>query len=394
MRHPRLYSEDMAGSGWQKCKFLESGENLKPLVKMRFGREPSSSLAREISACLQQGRLFYEAAASSSLEIKPLQQFYGMVGFARALVLAQRLQSLSTLKPSHGIRDVSEGNSRIADLRVHVDRAGTFQEFNDVVAPLTRLCYIDNATNNRTVSLPSSDSSKLYGMELSLREIFSHITELGPLYRMTFGDDPDTETLLVQQSLQQEEEFRIRADEKELFSSSESLRIIVTRLRRKLPFLDQWRLNSAQHGWGKSIIHFRNMGKTAIDEFSEPYMHFSDGSYEERPVPNDTNESFSIATGLHPLAGGFSSSTNAVSPINDLHVSEFSFQYLALFLLSSLVRYRPQIWTHAISRSTFQEIPPDDKALSLIEEFLALNSTILPDVVATILNPHEDAWFK
>lgn len=383
----------MAGSGWQKCKFLESGENLKPLVKMRFGREPSSSLAREISACLQQGRLFYEAAASSSLEIRPLQQFYGMVGFARALVVAQRLHSLSTLKPSHGIRDVSEGNSRIADLRVHVDRAGTFQEFNDVVAPLTRLCYIDNATNNRTVSLPSSDSSKLYGMELSLREIFSRIPELGPLYRMTFGDDPSTETILVEQSLQQEGEFRIRIDERELFRSSESLRIIVTRLRRKFPFLDQWRLNSAQHGWGKSIIYFRNMGKTAIDEFSEPYMLFSDGSYEERPVPNDNNKSFLIADGLHPLAGGYSS-TAAVSPINDLHVSEFSLQYLALFLLSSLVRYRPQIWTHAISRSTFQEIAPDDQALSLIEEFLELNSGILPNLVATILNPHEDAWFK
>jgi len=323
-----------------------------------------------------------------------LQQFYGMVGFAKALVISQSLQPLSTLKPSHGIRDVSEGNSRIADLKVHVDRAGTFQEFNDVVAPLTRLCYIDDATNNRTVGLPSSDSSKLYGMELSLREIFSRIPELGPLYRMTFGDDPDSETILVQQSLQQQEEFQIRVDEKDLFTSGESLRIIVTRLRRKFPFLDQWRVNSAQHGWGKSIIYFRNVGKAGIDEFSEPYMLFNDGSYEERPVPNDNNKRFSIATGLHPLAGGFSSATNAVSPIKNLHVSEFSFQYLALFLLSSLVRYRPQIWTHAISRSTFQDIAPDDKALSLIEEFLALNSVILPNVVAMILNPHEDAWFK
>src|SRR6266403_1619308 len=103
----------MANANWYKCKFLESGDNLKPLVKMRFGREPSSSNAREISACLQQGRLFYEAAESSPLEIRPLQQFYGMVGFAKAFVLAQSLQFLSTLKRSHGIRDVSEGNSRI-----------------------------------------------------------------------------------------------------------------------------------------------------------------------------------------------------------------------------------------------------------------------------------------
>jgi hypothetical protein len=384
----------MAGRAWQKCKFLESGENLKPLVKMRFGREPSSTLAREISACLQQGRLFYEAAESSSLEIRPLQQFYGMVGFAKALIIAQSLQSLSTLKHSHGIRDVSAGNSRIEDLRVHVDCAGAFQKFNDVVAPLTRLCYIDNATNNRIVSLPSTDSSKLYGVELSLREILSRIPELESLYRMTFGEDSNTELILVEQSFQQEEEFRIRVDDDELFISSESLRSIVNCLRRKFPFLDQWRLTSAQHGWGKSIIYFRNMGKASIDEFSEPYMSFASGTYEERPVPNDNNKLFTIDTGLHPLAGGFSSTMSAVSPINGLHMSEFSYHYLALFLLSSLVRYQPQIWTHAISRSTFQEILPDDKALSLIEEFLALNSTIFPNVVAAILNPHEDAWFQ
>jgi hypothetical protein len=47
----------MPAIDWHKCRFLESSENLKPLVKMRFGREPSSSLAREISAGLLQGRL-------------------------------------------------------------------------------------------------------------------------------------------------------------------------------------------------------------------------------------------------------------------------------------------------------------------------------------------------
>ncbi len=211
---------------------------------------------------------------------------------------------------------------------------------------------------------------------------------------MTFGDDPDTEAIHVLPSLQQEEEFRIRIDKEELFGSSESLKAMIARLRKEFPFLDQWRLNSAQHGWGKSIIHFRNVGKTAIDEFCEPYMQFSNGSYEERPIPNDNNKTFSMADGLDPLAGGFSSNANAVSPINQLHVAEFSLQYLALFLLSSLVRYRPQIWTHAISRSTFQEIAPDDRALSLIEEFLELNSVTLPNLVSTILNPHEDAWFK
>src|ERR1700722_18942468 len=136
----------MSEVDWHKCKFLESTENLKPLVKKRFGREPSSSVAREIAACLLQGRLFYEAAASSPMEIRPLQQFYGMVGFAKAIVVASKLSSLSTLRPTHGLTDISAGNSRIADLRLKIQGSGTFQEFNDVMAPLARLCYLDGSS--------------------------------------------------------------------------------------------------------------------------------------------------------------------------------------------------------------------------------------------------------
>ena len=131
----------MAEFDWHKCRFLESSENLKPLVHARVGRTPSTSIAREIAACLQQGRQFYEAATSSPLEIRPLQLFYGMVGFAKALVVARRLSSLSTLRHAHGLSDISAANCRIAELRVKIGEAGTFQEFNDVVADLTRLCY-------------------------------------------------------------------------------------------------------------------------------------------------------------------------------------------------------------------------------------------------------------
>jgi hypothetical protein len=384
----------MAEADWQKCKFLESGENLKPLVKMRFGREPSSSRAREISACLQQGRLFYQAAESSPLEIRPLQQFYGMIGFAKAAVTAKSLDSLSTLKPSHGLRDISTVNSRIAELSVQIERAGTFQKFNDVVAPLTRLCYIDNSTKNRTISLPSTSSSRLSGLKLSIREILSRIPGLESLYRMTFGDDPETDLISVEHSVKNDEEFRIRIDDRELFRDRDSLKIIVNRLRTKFPFLRKWRLTSAQQAWGNSIIYFRNTGNINIDEFSNAYLFFSNDSYEERPVPNDDNKPFIIAAGLHPLAGGFSSATNAISPVNDLNLSEFSLHYLALYLLSSLVRYRPQIWTHAISRSTFHEMPADDRALSIVEQFLILNSQIIPNMIATILNPHDDAWYN
>ncbi len=100
-----------------ELRFLESVDNLKSRVKLRFGREPSTTIAREIIACLLQGRLFYEAAEASPLEIRPLQLFYGTIGFAKALIVASRCKSLSTLCRGHGLKDVSGEGCRIADLR-------------------------------------------------------------------------------------------------------------------------------------------------------------------------------------------------------------------------------------------------------------------------------------
>jgi len=48
-------------------------------------------------------------------------------------------------------------------------------------------------------------------------------------------------------------------------------------------------------------------------------------------------------------------------------ISDESFLDLMLGLLSSLVRYRPQIWQNAISRSVTAQSPADDRSLSLIE---------------------------
>jgi hypothetical protein len=381
----------MADVDWHKCKFLESAENLKPLVKKRFGREPSSSIAREIAACLLQGRLFYEAAASSPLEIRPLQQFYGMIGFAKAIVVASRLNSLSTLRPAHGLTDISAGNSRIADLQLRIESSGTFQEFNDVVAPLGRLGYIDSgATRWRAVSLPSTNSAALRGVELSLKEILGRIPRLESLYELTFAEEAQVSIIGLETGYQADADFRIRIDDSQLFADRETLKQIVDRWRGRFPFLNIWRLTSAQHGWGNSIIYFRNVHKLNIAEFSEGYLDYQNGSFQELAVPDDANVRFSLEEGFHSVAGGYTGATYAVSPILGLSVSEFSVQYLGLFLLSSLMRYRPQIWTHAISRSIVPGEPADDRALSLIERFLDLNQLEIPEMIVTILNPYED----
>jgi hypothetical protein len=377
----------MAEVDWYKCRFLESSENLKPLVKKRFGREPSTSIAREIVACLQQGRLFYEAASSSPLEIKPLQLYYGMVGFSKALVLAQHLRSLSTLQPAHGLKDISANNSRIADLRLKIDGSGTFQEFNDVISELNRVSLIMDWTKRvTTIFLPTAKSAQLDGIEMSLQETLSRIPRLESLYKMTFGEDALTDRIDF-------DGLKIQINDVQLFSDRQTLEHMVNRWRTRFPFLKKWRLDSAQHGWGNSIMYFRNMDNSDIDEFSKEHLREQNDSFHAIYQSSDQNKSFLIPECLDPLAGGYTGGARyAISPINKLFLSEYSLHYMCLFLLSSLVRYRPQIWTNAISGSSILGESSDDKSLSLIELFLDLNRNQIPEMVFAVLNPSEDQY--
>jgi hypothetical protein len=70
-------------------KLLESATNVRGLLGNSMGRTPSASIAREIAVCIQQGRLFFEAAAVAPIQIMPLQIYYGVVAFAQAVIVAR-----------------------------------------------------------------------------------------------------------------------------------------------------------------------------------------------------------------------------------------------------------------------------------------------------------------
>jgi hypothetical protein len=108
--------------------------------------------------------------------------------------------------------------------------------------------------------------------------------------------------------------------------------------------------------------------------------------------PTDGVQRFGLKEGLDYAAGYLSGGSHLISPVQGVKLSEFSLQYLALFSLSSLVRYRPQIWAHAISKSVFADKPADDTMLSLIEKFLDLNRSAIPQLVVGVLNPSEDFY--
>ncbi len=102
-------------------KLLESASNLKRVVSKNLGFELPAEKANQICACLQQGRLYFEATASAAWEIKPLLAYYGLVAFSTAVALTRTKQKLESLPQSHGISDASDTNSRLEDLVVKIE---------------------------------------------------------------------------------------------------------------------------------------------------------------------------------------------------------------------------------------------------------------------------------
>jgi YaaC-like Protein len=373
---------------WYDIKFLESATNVRNLIANSTGRTPSAGVAREITVCIQQGRLFFEAAAEAPIQIKPLQVYYGIVAFAQAVIVATRLGSLSTLTRAHGLTDITQDEAGIEGLTLRVEERGTFQEFNDALAPLGRIWYFDSNSMPRWYEKPFDVAAKLIGQRIPITEILARVPELWNKFSQTFGSPGKTIPIMLDFGTPNTGHCTLRIDDPFLFTDRASLISLVNGLRRQYPFLEQWRFVEAVHAWGNSIINFDNVREREKDGLSEGNLiQANNGFAASRVLTSDNRSIVSAVDILTPLSGGYvGTHTYAMQPFSDVKLHEYALQFLGAFLLSSLVRYRPQIWQNAISRSVSAQSAADDRSLSLIGKFLDDTLTGFPDMVVRVID--------
>jgi hypothetical protein len=359
---------------WTDIIFLESSDNLKPRIKSITGREPSSSITREVSLCLQQGRLFYQSATDSPLQIKPLLLYYGTMAFAKALNIALNNTPISSLPQSHGITDISSQKCMLTDLTVKIQSKGTFQTFNSIACKLNRVDYIDSETMMQSFSAPTELSENLVNIQISLKEILSRIPGLETLYKKTFNELPNIVGINLKAEMSNKNAWEILITTEEIFRDRESLKNIVSELRETFPILEKLNIISAKPVWNASYIDFSNL-PIPDDEFAETNLLSREKGFETKDF-NSRDESLPYAQFTNLMkshVGSFSDDRHLISPYNNLYLSKMSLHYLGIFLLSSLVRYRPQIWGNTISRSIIDNSKSNDYMLSILEEFMKLH---------------------
>jgi hypothetical protein len=358
---------------YNQLKFLESTSNIKVLLKEVVGKKPSTRLATGISVCLQQGRMFFDTAIKSPTEIKPLQIFYGMVGFAKALTLTRSFNNLETLIPSHGLIDITIQNSLLENIQLKILSKGTFQEFNNVICQFDRIHYFGKSSMPMWHFIPTTTSDKLSDKKINFKEVLARIPGLEGLYQNTFQENPKTWPISINYWDNDRGFTELRIDDPAIYCDRISMEKIVKKWREKFPFLNNWCLYEVTKSWGNSIIFFCNIEKNNIDEFSENFLIEEDGHFRGKfNFRNDASfNRIDFHTILPPLSGGLrGGGESIVEPYEGNYISEYSLYYLGMYLLSSLVRYHPQVWAHSLTRSVTSEKSADDRALAIIEEFM------------------------
>jgi hypothetical protein len=367
-----------------ELRFLEGQSALKERIQALSGRRPNAEQVAFASSCLLHGRLFWESAKSAPMETKPLLLYYGAAAFCKLLVIAATAGKVSDLGASHGASCRAGPSDTVGSFTVFANGDGLFQGFNDVAAKLCRLKYLDNF-GYKIFSTPAASSEELGTFKISLQEILSRVPEqdVAVMYRRCAGRPSNTLRLFIQAPIRTETDFRIRVDVPEGFADEAGLLAHLSRLRTQAPFLERWRLLSSQHAWDQSTTYFINREGAGSSE--ELYGQFDS---EQRSfaanIPSGLPQ-FDAFASFPSLAGGYSGFCSYLAPIDGRSVCEHSLQLLGLLALSSLVRYRPHVWTSCVHRRPISGKPIDDSLLPVIETFLHTTEEAFPKLVADVL---------
>jgi YaaC-like Protein len=341
------------------CMFFESTGNLKSLLRKAANFEAGPTQLLHISACLRQGREFFQDARVGEGMTRPISLFYGMASFAKAVVLSYgRPRTLDKLSPTHGLEAPNRYDKELEDLVVEVRSRGTrdvlFHNFVDAMSANSRVPAEARRrasapapdvlpTSSFWIWVPSAHAEELQNSRFSLSELLSVIPGLEDLFEYTFNRPPALiEARLRFGLVPPTEETPVAS-----LVVSNPHRLAVEALYQRVPHLMKWRLFTTGEDW----LIFENLPP------------------ELEPRPSLASEQMANLTPLAEILPPFLGDKTLAGALNNHWLHEAVSLYLAAFLLSSVARYRPDIW---IGLATFDPKASQVKMKAVIEAFFEI----------------------
>jgi YaaC-like protein len=286
---------------------------------------------------------------------RPISLFYGMASFAKAVALSYgKPKTLDKLSPSHGLRVPNRYDKELENLEVVVRRRGLadvlFHNFVDAMSENSRVPAEARRrapapaadvlpTSSFWIWVPSATAAEVQRSRFSLSGLLSVIPGLENLFEHTFDRPPALIEALLRFGLVPPTGETPVAN----LVISNPARLPMDAIYQRVPQLRKWRLNRTGEDW----LIFENL---------PPDLD---------PRPSLPEEQMANLTPLAEILPPFL----LVSALNNHWLHEAVSLYLAAFLLSSVARYRPDIW---IGLATFDPRAPQVRMKALIEAFFEI----------------------
>ena len=362
--------------------FFESGDNLKKHLRTHAGFAPNLTQAADIAACLSQAREFLRISRAADLSIRPITLYYGMAALAKALVLSfGNPKLLTSFPPSHGLKAPSTFGVPMESLEVRADGTdGLFHRFVDSLSHREHMIAEIRKVGKLRIWTKLSDSSHLAGFHASLKDFLARVEGLADFIRETFDETPMNAPVEFNLA-------RFGADQKESETWNPQASLVFRLpigedekwIRNLHPRLSEWRFRDDTGNLGDSlrgVVVFENL---------PPYLS---------PRPTDIFGQGPLLRHLSgltiPLTRGVQGDFRLIASVGDITIPEPAIQLAAAFLLSTIARYRPDIWS---AFSTFSPNQKNSRLRALIEAFLDRASSVFPlQVLAALARTSIVVW--
>jgi uncharacterized glyoxalase superfamily protein PhnB len=184
-----MYLEEFVEEIWSRLALFQSRDVLERRYKTHHGGELSAGKADEIIAHLQQARQYFQSAEAAGVLAGPLEQYYGVLAFSRAIVLyRQPRQREAALKRSHGLEATLRSGGGAEAIEITVTD-GTFHELiaatmnSETIAIDQPSPRHETAVQRFVQNLPAP----AIGARFSLIDLLSRISGVKEHFEQAFG---------------------------------------------------------------------------------------------------------------------------------------------------------------------------------------------------------------
>jgi hypothetical protein len=339
----RIRAIDQNRKVWEYLKRYQSSSFVQKKLKkeIKVNRNLIKTKSDQISSLMVQCESYYQASTHSTLEIKPLILYYGMVGLSKCLILSgDNTYTLSALAPSnsdhstHGltvaplagsaadaaIRDGNNIDCEFCYVRTTPNKVGLYN--------LLRQCYSNTIIPNNT--------------RFSVKDLLSFVPELYKEYQSYFQSKPNVWHC--------DSHFGVK-------SLTDSIQLIMFR---------DWDFVIQRN---KPNEKYRATITKCFPELLSLYT-LQPNSDDKYMLNNDATsiDDCIYVSQLQTL------DTYAFRKYQRFCLSDFDIHFILMYVLSNLVRYRQDKWSRLIRRV-------DNDEIFLIESFIEISQFKYPYLI-------------